>query len=155
MSKALLVASIVAGVAAFAGSATAEPFGAARSREGGVQPSPRAQAAQERQDLWEGRERLAEQRRRHRHRQAYPAGQNAGGYPGQNGGYNYGNGGGYSGDYDNPPHRPAPHSISSPATPVPPSSTSRISMSRCVNRRKSAAASAMFTKTAWDSASSW
>jgi hypothetical protein len=113
MSKALLVASIVAGVVAFAGSATAEPFGAARSREGGVQPSPRAQAAQEeRHDLWEGSERLAEQRRRHRHRQAYPAGQNAGGYPGQNGGYNYGYGGGYLGDYDTygnpPPPRPAP-----------------------------------------------
>jgi hypothetical protein len=117
MSKALLVASIVAGVA-LATAATAEPFGAARSHENGVQPAPQTRAAedQRRRDLWEARERLAEQRQRQRHRQQ--AGQNAGGYPGQtpyaygppNGGY--GAGGGYSGDYGNygdpPPPRPAP-----------------------------------------------
>lgn len=106
MSKALLVASIVFAGVAIATSALAEPF--ARDREGGAGPS-RAQAAEQRRDLWEAREQAYEQRRRQRERQrhALPPGQNAGG-PAP---YGYGApyGGGYvSGDYVNPPPRQAP-----------------------------------------------
>lgn len=109
MSKVLLVASIVAGVA-LATAAEAEPFGAPRSRESGVQPSQQHRAAEEqrRRDLSEARERLAEQRQR-RHRAS--AGQNAGDYPGP-APYAYGapspGYGGYGYDVDNPPPRPAP-----------------------------------------------
>ena len=112
MSKALLVATAVAGLA-LATSTLAEPFGDGRSREGSLEPSPRAEA-EPRHDLWERGDRHAE--RRHRRRHAPPAQAPSPGYPDQTpygydayggyGGYNYG--GGYSGDYDNAPPRPAP-----------------------------------------------
>ncbi|WP_018265134.1 hypothetical protein [Methylosinus sp. LW4] len=107
MSKALLVASIVFAGVAVAASARAEPFARDRQREGGAGPS-RAQAAEQRRDLWEARKHAYEQRRRQRERQRHapPPGQNAGG-PAP---YGYGApyGGGYYGDYVNPPPRQAP-----------------------------------------------
>jgi len=109
MSKALLVASIMAGVA-LATTAVAEPFDAGRSREGAAEA--RARAAEQRRDLWEARDRMARQRNHRRYppaTQGPPPGQNAGGYPRQTP-YAYGapNGGGYGGDFANPPPRPPP-----------------------------------------------
>ncbi|WP_166143934.1 hypothetical protein [Methylosinus sp. RM1] len=108
MSKVLLVASIVAGVA-LATAAEAEPFGAPRARESAAPQQSRAAEEQRRHDLWEARERLAEQRERQRSRHRNAGDYPGSGYPGQApyaygapyGGYGYG-------DDVAPPPRPAP-----------------------------------------------